>query len=130
VVDRGRITVRNLPAELIVTAVKTLLSLLTGCVLLLASERQAQAQISWGIPLPFPFLFYNFNQGYYSQPVYYNQRYYYRPANCTPARATYFYRGSYRPYYYPPRYYYRPPWPPGYYGPGYYGPGRGGYGGW
>jgi hypothetical protein len=87
---------------------KTLLALLTGCVLLVASEHQAQAQVSWGIPLPFPFLFYKFNQGCYSAPPYYTQRYwyYYRPSNSTPSQASYVYRGYYQPYYYPPRYYY------------------------
>ena len=49
-------------------AVKTILVLIAACGLLLASQRPAQAQVSWGIPLPFPFMFYNFNQGYYSQP--------------------------------------------------------------
>jgi hypothetical protein len=112
--------------------VKTLLVLLAAGGLLLASQRPAQAQLSWGIPLPYPFLFYNFNQGYSSQQPYYGQRgysgqrYYYRPANCTPSRSAYFYRR-----YYPPRYYYYgPAWQPGYHSPRYYGPGWGGYGGW
>jgi hypothetical protein len=107
-------------------AVKTLLVLIAACGLLLASQRPAQAQVSWGIPLPFPFLFYNFNQGYYSQPyygqrAYYNRSYYCRPGDCTPSRHAYFYRPYYRP-----RYYYGPAWQPGYY----YGPRWGGYGGW
>jgi hypothetical protein len=112
-------------AELKMNPVKTLLVLLAACGLLLASQRPAQAQVSWGIPLPFPFLFYNFNQGYYSQPyygqrVYYGRGYYCRPGYCTPSRHAYFYRPYYRP-----RYYYGPAWQPGYYGPGW-----GGYGGW
>ena len=110
--------------------VKTLLVLLAAGSLLLASQRPAEAQVSWGIPLPFPFLFYNFNQGYYSQQPYYGRRanysqgYYCRPGYCTPARQAYFYRSYYRPYY-RPRYYYGPAWPQSYYGPGW-----GGYGGW
>ena len=105
--------------------VKTLLVLLAACALLLASQRPAQAQVSWGIPLPFPFLFYNFNQGSYSQQPYYGRRVYYgHTRDCTPSRRAYLYRGYYRPYYRPP-YYYAPEWQPGYYGPGW-----GGYGGW
>jgi len=113
-------------SEFKMAAVKTLLVLIAACGLLLASQRPAQAQVSWGIPLPFPFLFYNFNQGYYSQPyygqrAYYNRSYYCRPGDCTPSRHAYFYRPYYRP-----RYYYGPAWQPGYY----YGPRWGGYGGW
>jgi hypothetical protein len=113
-------------SEFKMAAVKTLLVLIAACGLLLASQRPAQAQVSWGIPLPFPFLFYNFNQGYYSQPyygqrAYYNRSYYCRPGDCTPSRNAYFYRPYYRP-----RYYYGPAWQPGYY----YGPRWGGYGGW
>jgi hypothetical protein len=113
-------------SEFIMAVVKTLLVLIAACGLLLASQRPAQAQVSWGIPLPFPFLFYNFNQGYYSQPyygqrAYYNRSYYCRPGDCTPSRNAYFYRPYYRP-----RYYYGPAWQPGYY----YGPRWGGYGGW
>jgi hypothetical protein len=112
-------------AELRMNLVKTLLVLLAACALLLASQRPAQAQVSWGIPLPFPFLFYNFNQGYYSQQPYYGQRVYYgHIRDCTPSRRAYFYRGYYRPYYRPP-YYYAPEWQSGYDGPGW-----GGYGGW
>jgi hypothetical protein len=119
--------VRDPLAELKINPVKTFLVMLAACALLFASQRSAQAQVSWGIPLPFPFLFYNFNQGYYSQQpyygqrAYYGQRYYCRPGDCTPSRRAYFYRG-----YYPrPSYYYAPAWQPGYYGPGW-----GGYGGW
>src|SRR5208282_4564913 len=116
-----------------VNPVKKLLVLLAACGLLLASQRPAQAQVSWGIPLPFPFLFYNFNQGY-AQPyyggqrAYYGQGYYCRPGDCTPSRRAYFYRRYYQPRYYQPRYYQ----PRYYYGPSwqqsYYGPGWGGYG--
>jgi hypothetical protein len=122
--------VRDPISELKMNPVKTLLVLLATCGLLLASQRPAQAQVSWGIPLPFPFLFYNFNQGYYSQQLSYGQRAYYsqgyhcRPGYCTHARHAYFNRGYYRPYY-RPRYYYEPAWPQSYYGPGW-----GGYGGW
>ena len=112
--------------------VKTLSILLVAGGLVLAFQRPAQAQVSWGIPLPFPFLFYNFNEGYssqqpyYRQRVYYGQRYYCRPSNCTPSRSAYFYRP-----YYPPRYYYGPAWQPGYYVPTrYYGPAWSGYVGW
>ena len=130
--------------DIILQCMKALVVLLAASGLLLASQRPAQAQVSWGIPLPFPFLFYNFNQGYqqpqpyygtqrayYSQPYYGSQPVYYRPGNsrsgdCTPSRHAYFYRPAYQP-----RYYYRPQ-PSYYYGPqpGYYGPGWGGYGGW
>ena len=60
-----------------------------------------------------PLLFYNFNQGYDSQPLYgqrayYNRSYYSRPGDCTPSRNAYFYRPYYRP-----RYYYGPAWQPG-----------------
>jgi hypothetical protein len=58
-----KIKVRDALVELKINPVKTLLVLLAACALLLASQRPAQAQVSWGIPLPFPFLFYNFNQG-------------------------------------------------------------------
>jgi hypothetical protein len=111
--------VRDPLVELKINPVKTLQVLLAACALLLASQRPAQAQVSWGIPLPFPFLFYNFNQGYsnqqpyYGRRVYYGQRYYCRPGDCTVSRRAYFYR----PYYRPP-YYYAPAWQPGYYGPG------------
>jgi hypothetical protein len=113
-------------SEFKMAAVKTLLVLIAACGLLLASQRPAQAQVSWGIPLPFPFLFYNFNQGNYSQPyygqrVYYDRSYYSRPGDCTPSRHAYFYHPYYRP-----RYYYGPALQPGYY----YGPRWGGYGGW
>src|SRR5271166_2938212 len=94
-------------AEVKVNPVKTPLVLLAACGLILASQRPAQAQVSWGIPLPFPFLFYNFNQGY-AQPYYGGQRAYY----------------GYRRYY-PPRYYYAPAWRQSYFGPSW-----GGYGGW
>jgi hypothetical protein len=60
---------------------KALVVVLAACGLLLASQRPAQAQVSWGIPLPFPFLFYNFNQGYQQpQPYYGGQRVYYGQA--------------------------------------------------
>ena len=85
---------------------KTLVVVLAACGLLLASQRPAQAQVSWGIP--FPFLFYNFNQGYQQpqpyyggQRVYYGQGYYFCPSSCTPTR---------RANYYQPRYYYGPAW--------------------
>jgi hypothetical protein len=118
--------------DIILLRMKALVVLLAASGLLLASQRPAEAQVSWGIPLPFPFLFYNFNQGYQRPQAYYgNQPVYYRPGysrpgDCTPSRHTFFYRP-----YYQPRYYYRPQ-PSYYYGPqpGYYGPGWGGYGGW
>lgn len=122
-----KIRVRDLLVGFKMNPVKTLLVLLAAGSLLLASQRPAEGQVSWGIPLPFPFLFYNFNQGYsspqpyYGQRVYYGQRSYYRPGNCTPSRSAYFYR----PYYPPRYYYYGPAWQPRYYGPGW-----GGYGGW
>jgi hypothetical protein len=111
-----------------IQCMKALLIVLAACGLLLASQRPAQAQVSWGFPLPFPFTFYNFNQGYYSQPyygrAYYGQGYYCRPGYCTPSRRAYYYRPR---YYYRPQYYY----PQSYFGPSYYGgPGWGGYGGW
>jgi len=115
-------------AEVKVNPVKTPLVLLAACGLILASQRPAQAQVSWGIPLPFPFLFYNFNQGY-AQPyyggqrAYYGQGYYCRPGDCTPSRARAYYYGYRR--YYPPRYYYAPAWRQSYFGPSW-----GGYGGW
>jgi hypothetical protein len=130
--------------DIIFQRMKTIVVLLAASGLLLASQRPAQAQVSWGIPLPFPFLFYNFDQGYQqpqpyygNQSAYYNQPYnggqpvyyrpgYSRPGDCTPSRHAYFYRP-----YYQPRSFYRPQ-PSYYYGPqpGYYGPRWGGYGGW
>ena len=127
-IKSAKIGMRASVAELKVNPVKTLLVLLAACGLLLASQRPAQAQASWGIPLPFPFLFYNFNQGY-AQPyyggqrAYYGQGYYCRPGDCTPSRARAYYYGYRR--YYRPRYYYAPAWQQSYFGPSW-----GGYGGW
>jgi hypothetical protein len=60
--------------DIIVQRMKAFVVLLAASGLLLASQRPAEAQVSWGIPLPFPFLFYNFNQGYQRpQPYYGNQ---------------------------------------------------------
>jgi hypothetical protein len=104
---------------------KTLFVLLAACGLLLASQRPAQAQVSFGIPLPFPFVFYNFNQGY-EQPYYGGQRAYYGQGYYgqgyyAPRRAYYY---NYRRRYYRPRYYYRPQY---YYQPqSYFGPSWGG----
>ena len=121
-----KIGMRASLAELKMNPVKTLLVLFAACGLLLASQRPAQAQVSWGIPLPFPFLFYNFNQGYAhpyygGQRAYYGQGYYCRPGDCTPSRARHTFTA--RPI-------------TGHVllrtsmAAGYYGPGWGGYGGW